>query len=356
MATKILGAGISGICAAINLARKGKAASVHEIRSDVGQRFHPNLQGLKYIEDPNDFMKSVGVQSEIRFRHFPKIFFCTRSRDIEVATGRHKQMALVERGGKDSLEHALYKEAEKLGVEFEFNTKMAEKDVNIVASGGKGADFSAMGIVFEDTDFPRDSYLIMFDDRYSPKGWYSYLMPIGKDKVEFVNCVSKPYIPQLAKLTEKAVEERRILRDFLGSKKRVAMFGGSGWARVPKTAVVDGRYYVGEAAGFQDPFMGFGIVHALKSGKLAADAICDGSDYDALWKKELMPSIRKDFARRFPMSIFGDALPDYLMRKYQNGDSVDVSNAAPERFPFYSAVEESFFLMERAKHKITGNW
>lgn len=356
MAKKILGAGVSGICAAINLARKGHAVSVHEIRSDVGLRFHSNLQGLKYIEDPAEFMKSVGIRSKVDFHYFPKVFFCTRSRDIAVATGSHKQMALVERGGENSLEYALYREAERLGVAFEFNSKMKEKDADIVASGSRRCDFSAVGWIYEDSDFPRDSYLILFDDRYSPRGWYSYLMPIGKDRVEFVNCVSQPHVPNLVKLTEKAVKERKILRDFLGGKKRVASFGGSGGCAVPKTAMADGRYYVGEAAGFQDPFMGFGIVHALKSGKLASDAITEGKDYDSLWKRELMPVFRKDYARRFAMSLFGDALPDYFMGKYRDGDSVDVSNAAPERFPFYSKVEESFFLMERVKHRITGNW
>lgn len=354
---KILGAGLAGLCTAINLARAGESVSVLEKRSSVGLRFHPNLQGLKYVDTaPQEFMRGIGLRSPAKCRYFSKLFFGTRGRDIEFGIGRHKKIPFVERGGENSLEYALYNEAEDLGVRFEFNSKTPQKGADIIATGGSGCDFAAAGAIYEDTDFPRDHFLVIFDDRYSPTGWYSYIFPISPDQVEFVNCVSQPHVPLLAKLTEKAPKERKILRDFLGGKKKTAAFGGSGAASIPRTAFIGGKYYVGEAAGFQDPFMGFGIKHALVSGKLAADAMLQGRDYDALWRAALLPDMKRDFARRFPLSLFGDSVVEFFMRRHKNGGVVDISNAAPERFPFYKLVEELFFQAECLKKDATGYW
>ncbi|VVC01932.1 Uncharacterised protein [uncultured archaeon] len=171
-----------------------------------------------------------------------------------------------------------------------------------------------------------------------------------------MNCVSQPNVPQLSRLTQKALSERKMLRDFLGGKRKTASFGGSGSAKVPKSAFIGGKYYVGEAAGFQDPFMGFGIKYALLSGKLSSDAITQGKDYDSLWKGAVLPGMKKDLARRFPLSLFGDAIVEFFMRKHKSGDIVDISNAAPERFPLYGAVEEIFFRLECLKKDTTGYW
>jgi len=354
---KILGAGPAGLCAAINLARAGEEVTVFEKRAGVGMRFHPNLQGLKYVDaPPGKFLRSLGLRCNVEFRYFGRCFFGTRSRDIELDIGRHKKIPFVVRGGQASLEYAMYREAEGLGVNFEFNSRAGIASSDIVATGGSGCDFAAQGMVFEDSDFPRTHFLAIFDDRYSPRGWYSYIFPISKDEIEFVNCVSQPHVRLLSQLTKKALEERKILRDFLGGKKALALFGGSGSAKLPKTARAGGKLYVGEAAGFQDPFMGFGIKHALVSGKLAADSIMGGSDYDAAWRKAILPDMKKDFARRFPMSLFGDRVVEFFMRKLEDGDVADISHAAPENFPAYRLAEEAFFRLECLKKSISGYW
>lgn len=352
---KIIGAGPAGLCAAINLAKASKPVKVFEMRSDIGMRFHPNLQGLKDVIDPEEYMKNLNINPKIKYKYFQKAFIGTRTMDIEFNIG--KSMPFVVRGGKESLEYALYKEALDLGVEFEFKSNVNENEVDIVAKGHKGCDAAALGGVYEDTDFPRDHFLVIFDDRYSPKGWYSYIVPISDDRIEFVNCVCNPHVPKLSKLYEKAIRERKILRDFLEGKKRVAIFGGVGNISIPKSAFINGRYYVGESAGFQDAFMGFGITYALESGKLAADSIINGHNYDVLWKRKLMPDIRKNLARRLPMGIFGDTLPDILLRKYKNGGKVDLSETMPENFlPFYRILEFIFFKIEVMHKRIAGYW
>jgi len=354
----ILGAGPAGLCAAINLAKKGERVKVFEKRAAVGGRFHPNLQGLRHVNEPPErFMAALGISSKIDYRCFRKGIICTRSRDINLDISGGNAMPFVLRGGKESLEHALFREAEGLGVEFEFNAQKGEQDVRIVASGMKCApDAAAMGTVFEDTAFPRDTYLVMFDDRYSPKGWYSYIVPISSDEIEFVTCVSKRHIPDLAAIHQKAMGGRKIIRDFVSGKRKVASFGGAGAVRFPKTAFADGKYYVGEAAGFQDPYMGFGIVYALRSGKLAADCLLDGTDYDAAWKRSFLRYFKKDIAYRLPMSLFGDSVAEFVMGKYRDGERVNLSGALPEGNALYKAAVEAAFALEMGKFRLTGEW
>jgi len=348
----VLGAGPAGLCSAINLARSGERVRVCEQRAEPGMRFHENLQGIKDVGDVPGFVGGMNLKPKIEYRYFKKAYFGTRNSDFELDVSKSKT-AFVKRGGRNSLEYALFLQAEEEGVEFEFASKRTEETALVVATGSRRADAAAVGSVFEDTDFPRDHYFVMFDDRYSPTGWYSYIIPISTDLVEFVNCVSQPYVPQVAKLHEKAISERKIVRDFLSGKRKVASFGGSGGASIPKSAFVGGQYYVGEAAGFQDPFMGFGIAYALKSGYLAAKAIVEKKDYDALWKEALMPNLRKDFACRFPMSVLGDRLVSWGMEKYRNGKTDDLAQAMP-RLPFHSFFEETCFQLEMFRQKTTG--
>jgi hypothetical protein len=284
---------------------------------------------------PEKFMSQLGLQANVKFRYFPRAIICTRKRKVELDCSGGSQMPFVLRGnGAGTLDAALFSEAEKLGVEFEFNSRARESGVQIVATGSKGEpDSAALGSVFENSDFPRDCQLVMFDDRYSPRGWYSYILPIGKDEIEFVTCVSKPYIPSLAQLHAKAMAERKEIADAVAGRKKIATFAGSASSRIPESAFIGGKYYVGEAAGFQDPYMGFGIAYALRSGYY----------------------LRKDAAYRLVMEIAGDGAAELMMSKYKDGQKVDLSGALPEKNAAYRALVEGVAMVAQAKRRIAGS-
>ena len=63
---------------------------------------------------------------------------------------------------------------------------------------------------------------------------------------------------------------------------------------------------VGEAAGFQDYMLGFGMKFAITSSLLAAQAIAHGENYDMLWKKELLPKLELSLCNRFIYESAGD--------------------------------------------------
>ena len=150
------------------------------------------------------------------------------------------------------LQKARVKEA--VDVLWEYEDKLYARrepaDVDIVATGHYRCDMAAYGVVYENANLDRDYFLYLYDDRIAPDGWYFYAVPWGEDKVELVNCVSKPYVPLVRKLYYRAVRDRKVLRDIVKGAKPVKEFGGHGGVDFPRSAVRGGTMYVGEAAGF----------------------------------------------------------------------------------------------------------
>ena len=67
-AINILGAGLSGLSAAIVLANAGKEVHVFEVRKDSGARFDGDFQGIENWTSSPDFfdeMKSWGIDSTL---------------------------------------------------------------------------------------------------------------------------------------------------------------------------------------------------------------------------------------------------------------------------------------------------
>lgn len=354
MAVKILGAGLSGLSAAINLAKEGKDVEVFERKSDVGQQTKPNYQGLLRTHgDPMGYLKSYNLEPKFDLLRLTKAFICTRKRDIDVAL--KEPVDFVMRGGKESLEYGLYNQAKSLGVRFYFDRKMEDSNVDIVATGHRRCDMLAFGCVYEDLDFPRDKFLYMHDDRYSPRGWYLYITPLPQGRFKIVNCTSQPHVKMTKRLYFKALKERKILKDIVGNRTPIATFGGFGGCDFQKSAVKGKTLYVGEAAGFQDPFRGFGMNYALESGYLAAKSILKGEDYDKMWKKHFKRRIKSDLYRRYAMVVFGDKAIEHVFKHIDDGDAVDWYRVNPSGIKG-KILREVFYRLEKFKRWRTGYW
>lgn len=65
-------------------------------------------------------------------------------------------------------------------------------------------------------------------------------------------------------------------------------FAAPGSLNCLKNARIDGRYHVGEAAGFQDCLAGFGTMYAFRSGYHAAQSIIHNDDYDRRWQTDML--------------------------------------------------------------------
>ena len=72
---RIIGAGLSGLSAAINFAKKDEKVVIHESREDVGMQFHPNYQVL-LKESPNTPSSEAGAKEYLnRWGLNPKFTF-----------------------------------------------------------------------------------------------------------------------------------------------------------------------------------------------------------------------------------------------------------------------------------------
>lgn len=74
---KILGAGISGLSAAINLAKAGYEVEMFESRGDSGARFKGDLQGLENWSSKKDVLKdlkAMNLKLNFDYNSFKKIF------------------------------------------------------------------------------------------------------------------------------------------------------------------------------------------------------------------------------------------------------------------------------------------
>ncbi len=110
-----------------------------------------------------------------------------------------------------------------------------------------------------------------------------------------------------------------ICKKILKGSKEKHSFSGFANFKIPKTSVIDGKIYTGEAAGFQDAFLGFGMKYAFLSGYFAAKSIIENISYDELWKNSFLKELKASLNRRFFLNLFGDRIYEKIVTSYLNG-------------------------------------
>jgi flavin-dependent dehydrogenase len=358
---RIIGGGLSGLTAAINFAKNDESVEVHEARKDIGMQFHPNYQVLLKESpetpgsesDAKSYLNRWGLNPQFQYKDAKKFLCCTQKRDFTISL--KEPLPLILRGGENSLERGLAKEAQDLGVDFHFKSRPKARPGDIMSAGSYRTDMAAFGAYYENSDFPRDQFLYMHDEKYSPRGWYLYIIPMDKDTIKVMNCCSKPHAKKVKKLLYKAVEERPVLRDIIDGAKPTGTVGGQGGVHFPRTAIKDGVYHTGEAAGFQDPWRGFGMNYAIESGVLAQRAISNSLDYDKLWKSQFKERKKADIARRGIFALLGNSAFEYGMRKIKDGDEVDWEEINPSGWK-KSLIYNTFYSIEMAKKTVWDSW
>ena len=293
---EIIGAGPSGLAAAITLAKSGRKVVVHEARKEVGNRFQGDFQGLEnwsHQTDVLEFLKSKGLST--RFNHVP----CLQGKAYDAFGNEYLIKSsvplfyMVERGpGDKTLDTRLLHQALDLGVQVHFESKVnALKGPGVLACGPKVGDAIATGYHFK-TNSP-DGFWLICDDNLAPKG-YSYLLVMnGRGTVK--SCMFADF-----------KNWRRYVKDTVETFKKYTGFqmvdpephGGMGNFAYPRTAYTGFHPMVGEHAGFQDALFGFGMRYAMTSGILAANSILNKKDFNREWKEALGKSIKASIVNR----------------------------------------------------------
>jgi len=281
---KILGAGISGLSAAITLARKGLKAEIFEKNAHAGGRFKHDFQGLRNFGneniDPIKEFKNLGIQ--IRpYKKLMKIIRYSRSCHFELINNKPIYYLVLRGRDKNSMDSQLANMASNQDVSIQYNTTLDMNEADIIATGPSKIDTIAYGEMYEDANVD-DTGHVFLDSEHSPGG-YLYVLPGEKEgEVEVLNVTSNPTttMQKTKILYNQALKNNNILRDLLKGAIKKSTRGGMGSFTLLNEPYQNKKYYVGEAAGLQDATAGFGIRYAVISGYLAAQSILTGNNYN----------------------------------------------------------------------------
>ena len=319
---EIVGAGPAGLACAIVLARAGRRVTVREWHGDVGHRFHDDFQGLENWTDPRDVLDELaeaGIAADFDYHGVREgIVFDGRARPHAVQ-GARPLFYLLRRGrAAGTLDRTLLDQARAAGAEVRFNDRVKTTSGNMVLAGGpRRADIIAVGHVFH-TDMADGAWLAL-DETLAPKGYAYLLVQGGRGTV--ASCLFKGFRDHAGYL---AATVEYFTRHAGLTMRDPRPFGGFGNMRLARTAMQGGCPVIGEHAGFQDALAGFGLRYAMRSGKLAAESLLNGTDYTRVWRQQLLADMRAGVVNRFMFNMTGPRGLDYLIGKLGRADTGNV--------------------------------
>jgi len=303
--TTIAGAGVAGLVAAINLAKAGFKVVVYEKESEIGGHYQENPQML-----PNWFSKE-DVVFELE-KCGIKINWLNKIEEVEINLGGSRvtiygnQVPVgytVLRGGENSFEKDLARQAQEAGVKIITNSFIdvnSANDIDIISIGIGKPITVGYGRVYRGNFNPHKTRVFL-GSNHTPTVGYCYFFPHSANKATVK--ISRRYEETDVNLKENFEVFKNSLGEEIQEENFLYEFGSLRSFGVPQTAKRGQSLLVGEAAGFQDELFRFGIRYAVISGYLAARAIIDNLDYDALWKKYFLKEFNRTAGTR---KIFED--------------------------------------------------
>lgn len=315
---EISGAGLSGLSAAITLARRGQRVRVRERGRDAGTRFHGDFQGLENWTSTTDVLEEIaglGIVTNFAYTPFHEtVLFGPSGRTYRFSAER-PVFYLVRRGiGPGTIDQALKEQALEAGVEIHFGTKVRHlRGGGVAAEGPHRADAVAAGYIFPTT--LRDGAYVAVSDRLAPKG-YAYLL-VCEGRATLASCLFADFHNE-RQYVERSVE---FFRDHVGVEpENATRFGGVGNFRLPprRPGAGDAILPVGENAGFQDALLGFGMRYALLSGAAAGRHLVEGqgSVLERTMSRRLRGLMASSIFNRIIYERLGDRGYEHALRYY----------------------------------------
>lgn len=300
MTIKILGAGISGLTAAIKLSEEDKEVIIYEKNKSIGEHQKENTQSIRNYENREDQLLEFQKYG-IKVNGFKPIHsiekFAPSGKSMTVFSKKAPMFYVFKRGNNNhSIDAQLYKQALKSGVEVKFDAKIAINDCDVIACGPLFNDGNIYGIELRGVDVDPEKILFFMNNDYAPAG-YIYATPYGKDSLSIAITSTNKKI-NLKENLEKFIENTEILRIIAKKSNSNHEFSGFAYFNIPESANIGGKLFTGGAAGFIDPARGFGLKYAVDSGIHAANSIINDKDYDFLWKTDFEDELLEGFKRR----------------------------------------------------------
>jgi flavin-dependent dehydrogenase len=304
------------LTAGINLAKSGFDVTIFEKAHSIGSRFHNDFQGLENWSDEKDvlgILKDASIEPNFWAKGIKEVSIFTDLKKEFLLKDKDNLFYLVERGPKKSLDESLRDQAYDSGVEIKFNSTIPEDKCQIIATGPspKKPFAVAKGVTF-DAD-AEESVVLILNDKLAFKGYTYFIAAKGRATLATVlfNDFSKANL--CFKMSLNAIKNLKIIK-----MRNEKYFGGYGSFAISKSKMLNQNLCVGEAAGFQDLLLGFGMKYAFLSGYIAAKSIIEGENYDLLWKELFLNKLRASVSNRFAYELFGEMGYNYLVKQVMN--------------------------------------
>lgn len=294
MSVAIIGAGVSGLSCAYTLERLGISYDVYERNHTIGSLYSFGGLILQIIhrpyKDPLNFIaKELGIFIE-PLSEIKKIIIKSPKREISI---EGKKLGYIVKRGQEqeSIENQL---AKKINSKINFNINADYRELsndydyvivatgnsmiakqltevkNIVSAKIKGG--IALG------DFEPHTVYLWLNTMYARSG-FGYLIPLSKNKASII---------LVATYTQKE-EVENLWHTFLYQEKLnyeiIETFETELDINITDRHQIDNIYLVGNAGGFLEPSLGFGILNALESAVYAVESIKYREDYEKKIKK-----------------------------------------------------------------------
>lgn len=300
---KIIGAGVAGLASGITLARAGYPVEIWEHHPSAGYRFHDGFQILENYHSHEDalyWLEKCGFTTDFFRQPGKSIHFFNSRLKSYLLSSRTVFGYFVKRGSaNDTLDSALARQAESLGVKFHWGTRLEIQEGDIIATGCRQASGVAREMAFE-TNLD-DTYYTLLDNQYTPLG-FSYLFVIGGTAT--IGAAALKDFARIEHYFDLVLERFQEIGAFSIRNPRFGNYKVGFF--LPSTARKGSQLFVGEAAGFQDFLFGLGIRRSMLSGYAAARSIIDNIDYDELWKREFGGLLKASIVNRFFYEKFGN--------------------------------------------------
>ncbi|WP_220682145.1 NAD(P)/FAD-dependent oxidoreductase [Methanofollis formosanus] len=300
---RILGAGPAGLSSAIALAKAGFDVEVYERRRDVGMRFRGDLQGLENWSDATDVIErlgEIGIRPTFEHRPYPRLSV-SDGREVLSFACQKPAFYLVRRGNEPgSLDHALKEQALDAGAEIRFNESIPVEKADIVATGPdrRGVHAVAKGYTFSTS---MDDLAYGLINTTASRNGYAYLLVMNGR-----GCLCTMLTRCFDEAGACLAEAEQAFSELVDLEVREPKpCGGVGRFVLPPHFQVQRRRYAGEAAGLQDPFWGFGILYAVRSGRLAAESIIKDFDYGHAAEEAFGDMLKAGVVNRYLWDRYG---------------------------------------------------
>jgi flavin-dependent dehydrogenase len=293
---KILGGGIAGLTAAINLKRAGINVEVHERKEFCGKSTcdFQFMENWIFEEDALTTLKKFNITGNFYVKPWYSLEFISPSLNRCLRKSAEPVVYGLKRGPEEgAIDYALQKRVTDARIPIIFKSTLTADDATIIATGKNKPNFIITGISFP-FDHP-DAVIVFYDDRLSLK-MYTYITVTDRvGQLVVINPAERTDHEARLELGIKRFEDI-----FDGKISTIThRFAAPGSLNFLKKAKIEGRYYVGEAAGFQDGLAGFGLMYAFRSGYHAAQSIIQNDDYDLRWQADMLKPMEVSHTNRF---------------------------------------------------------